>query len=99
MLMTQTEVDAVQKYVAMSNDRVGLGSMGDSFDREQYLEVCKIAELASRNTKNRNEELYQVWLLCGDDGRRQMEADIESGDYAKRMGYVDFWHPVMKNLK
>lgn len=97
--MTQTEVDAVQKYVAMSRDRVGLGSMGDSFDRDAYREAREIAELAVRNTKDRNEELHQVWLLCGDDGRKQMETDVESGEYAKRMGYVDFWHPVMKNLK
>jgi hypothetical protein len=99
MFMTQTEVDAVQKYVAMSRDRVALGSMGDNLDRDAYREAREIAELACRNTTKRNEELYQVWLACSDEGRKQMEADVESGEYAKRMNYVDFWHDVMKYLK
>lgn len=98
MFMTQTEVDAVQKYVAMSRDRIALGSMMDSIDREQYSEIRKIAEIAVRNTKNREKELYQIWLACSDEGRKQIEDDMESGEFAKRMNYVDFWHPVMKNM-
>lgn len=99
MLMTQTEVDAVQKYVAMSRDRVGLGSMGDSFDRDAYREAREIAELAVRNTNKRECELYNLWLEMSEEGKAAFEADVESGEFSKRMNYVDFWHPVMKNLK
>lgn len=99
MFMTQTEVQAVQNYVAASADRVALGSMMDSIDREQYREIREIAELAVRNTKKRECELYNLWLEMSEEGKAAFQADVESGEFFKRMNYVDYWHPVMKNLK
>ena len=99
MFMTETEVQAVQNYIAASADRVALGSMVDSIDREQYRELREIAELAVRNTKTRESELYNLWRSMSEEGKAAFEADIESGEYLKRMNYVDFWHDVMKYLK
>ncbi len=99
MFMTQTEVQAVQNYAAASADRVALSSMMDSIDRESHRELREIAELAVRNTKKRESELYNLWLEMSEEGKAAFEADVKSGEFAKRMNYVDFWHPVMKNLK
>jgi hypothetical protein len=99
MFMTQTEVQAVQNYAAESAYRIGLGSMMDSIDREQYRDLREIAQLAVRNTRKRESELYNLWLEMSEEGKAAFEADVQSGEFFKRMNYVDFWHPIMKNLK
>jgi hypothetical protein len=91
MFMTKTEVDAVQKYLSMREDAIALGSMTDSQDRDLFRQAREIAELVVRNARRREHEIDNLFYSLDTQARSQFKHEMDSGAYAKRMGYSDFW--------